>query len=541
MQSHSTMPRPRDLLSQIAWLHRFQGYFDPGHAVWAAQKLLDGLDPSQDAQGREKLELAAGLLRQALVLNPFDPNVVALLDQLLPLCKAAQDFQNWFKKMPRGDRGLTMEQAQPIIDKCGDDPDSLDARLGASADPLILFLGLCKFWQWGMKERLDIWSERLLQTSRGPATAPLLAWAAWKSGDEDRARGLLSQGAETFLSLNLRAEMALRQDQADMARMLWLRSLAWEPHQPHLRYRLWELDQPVPDPALVEKCRVHIGFYTFNKLETTLRTLESLLASRIGPAHITLLNNGSTAFSPEELDGAIQAVAQGRPVTIIHLPVNIGAPAARNWLFTLPETRQDDYLAYLDDDVLLPRNWLACYLQDFQLFPKAVVVGPKGVNPGEIRTIQYVYRYFQETGDKTIRFTNNAPLFMDLGQFDYRRPCLSVMGCCHLFDLRKWEGLAIPDFDVRFSPSQVDDLEHDIQIWKAGGQAVFDGRVEVVHLQDAGRQAPKSQASWAHVWGNHMKMEHKFTERELAEIDRESRAADQSFWRDEVMGKGNCA
>ncbi|WP_045221207.1 glycosyltransferase [Desulfonatronum thioautotrophicum] len=522
------------ILDHISWLHRFQGYFDPGHAVWAAQKLLDGLDPSRDPQSAARIDLAAGLLRQALILNPCDPNVRGLLGQLLPMSGSSPDFQAWFDALPQVSSELTMEQAHPLIEQCGDDPAHLGQVLTTSGEPLLRFLGLTKFWQWGEKEWFEKWTERFSQGPYGPATAPLLAWAAWKSGDQDRTREMLSQGPESFLSLNLRAELALQEGASDTARMFWLRSLAWEPHQPHLRYRLWELDQPKPDPNLVERTKVHIGFYTFNKLETTLRTLESLLASRIGPAHTTLLNNGSTAFSPEELDGAVLAVAQGRAVNVIHLPVNIGAPAARNWLYTLPETREADYLAYLDDDVLLPRDWLACYLQDFQLFPKAVVVGPKGVNPGKIRTIQYVYRYFQETGDKTIRFTNNAPLFMDLGQFDSRRPCLSVMGCCHLFDLKKWNRLNLPGFDVRFSPSQVDDLEHDIQIWKAGGQAMYDGRVEVIHLQDAGRQAQKSKASWAHVWGNHMKMEHKFTERELAEIDRESRGADQAFWRETV-------
>lgn len=533
------MHQPDDLFSYMAWLHRFQGCFDPGHAVWAAQKLLEGLDPARDTQARKKLDVACGLLRQALILNPFDPNVLDLLDQLLPLGGAPQGFRDWVSTVPRSTSKLTMEQAQPLIDQCGDDPEKLDAALRSTTEPLILFLGLCKFWQWGDKKRMEAWRDTILQTPLGPAAAPLLAWAAWKSGQADRADAFLTQAPENILSLNLRAEMALRHDELDTARMFWLRSLAWEPHQPHVRYRLWELDQPVPDMALVEQKKVHIGFYTFNKLETTLRTLKSLLASHIGSpqtTRITLLNNGSTAFSPEELDGAVQAVAQGRAVNVIHLPVNIGAPAARNWLRTLPETRQADYLAFLDDDVLLPHDWLACYLQDFLLFPKAVVVGPKGANPGDIRTIQYVYRYFRKTGDKTIRFTNNAPLFMDLGQFDYRRPCLSVMGCCHLFDLRKWERLGIPDFDVRFSPSQVDDLEHDIQIWKAGGQALYDGRVEVVHLQDAGRQALKTQASWAHVWGNHMKMEHIFSERELADIDRQSRAADQAFWQDAVMG-----
>jgi GT2 family glycosyltransferase len=157
-------------------------------------------------------------------------------------------------------------------------------------------------------------------------------------------------------------------------------------------------------------------------------------------------------------------------------------------------------------------------------------VGPKGLNPNPFRTIQYIYRYFEEVGEHKIRFTNNAPMNLDLGQFDGRRPCLSVMGCCHMFDRRKLERLGVPDFDVRFTPSQVDDLERDIQIWKHGGRVLYDGRVEVVHMQDAGRAAPKTEASWGHVWGNHMKMEFKLTGRELRSIDEQVLAVEEKHW-----------
>jgi GT2 family glycosyltransferase len=196
-----------------------------------------------------------------------------------------------------------------------------------------------------------------------------------------------------------------------------------------------------------------------------------------------------------------------------------------------------DYVAFLDDDVLLPPDWLDCFLQDLLRFPEVVVVGPRGLNPGSLPTIQYVYRFFLEVGNQKIGFTPTAPLSMDLGQYSYRRPCLSVMGCCHLFDRKRWKALGVPDFDVRFSPSQVDDLDHDIQIWKQGGQVLYDGRVPVVHLQDAGRQAPTSRASWSHVWGNHLKMEAKYSREELEGINRKVNDTDQLFFSEILPGR----
>jgi len=362
--------------------------------------------------------------------------------------------------------------------------------------------------------------------------APFLAWAAWRSGEKDLAFEFLAKCPENFLTHNLRAEAAFEDKDAGSAVKHYLRSLDFEPGQPSLVYRLYEASRPRPDQGLLRDGRVHILFYTFNKLRITLDTLESLLATNIGQAEITLLNNGSTAFSPGDLDRGVENIAQGRKVRLIHLPANIGAPAARNWLWHLPETARAKYVAFLDDDVLLPENWLTCYLQDLSQNPETVAVGPKCVNPLPTRTVQYVGRFFNGTADHKILFTHNAPCLWDLGQYDHRRPCLSVMGCCHLFNRALCEKLNIPDFDICFSPSQVDDLEHDIQIWKAGGQVLYDGRVHVIHRQDVGsNQWVMNEADWGHVWGNHMKMEFKFSGRELQDIDKAVLQEDERFWR----------
>lgn len=58
---------------------------------------------------------------------------------------------------------------------------------------------------------------------------------------------------------------------------------------------------------------------------------------------------------------------------------------------------------------------------------------------------------------------------------------------------------------------------------------IYDGRVGVVHLQDAGKAAPNSRSSWGHVWGNHMKMESKFTGEELEAMNLNVIEADEAF------------
>lgn len=502
-------------IAPILFFHRLHGYLDTAPAMWAAQRLLEK-DPTPAA-----IHYAHALLRQALALSPLDADLANLLVSL-----SRQAGIPW-------DRPLASDQStkrQLLDPECAND---ICLEKLTSASPGTRHVLLSNLWTDGHAAQVFLQgTHHVVKTDPENPGLPLLAWALHALGDEDGVRQALKQTQDSFLAANLCAHLALEGGDEQAARACLLRSLSLEPAQPHVIEKLAQLDlwrTALPDP---QDFKTHILFYTFNKLDTTLSTLRSLLDSDIGQARITVLNNGSTLFSPEEFAAGVARTAQGRSVDVIQLPVNIGAPAARNWLYHLPEVREARYVAFLDDDVLLPKNWLRLYLQDLQDHPEVCAVGPKGINPNPFRTIQYVYRYFQEVGERKIRFTNNAPMAWDLGQFDGRRPCLSVMGCCHIFDRKKLSRLGVPDFDVRFTPSQVDDLERDIQIWKHGGQVLYDGRVEVVHLQDAGRAAPKTEASWGHVWGNHMKMEAKFSGRELEEIDRKVKATEEKHWQE---------
>jgi GT2 family glycosyltransferase len=498
----------------IAFFQRMRGYLETAPAIWAAQRLLQG------TPGRSAIALAHAFLRQAVTICPHDPELANLTRAL-----GNQSGITWEHPQISGPK---MSEVQPLLDVSG--IESIVALLTDNSAPLVRHMALATLWSEGScKEIFSDHVQTIFENHPDHPSLPLLAWGIHALGADDLATAMVSQ-AESFLGEALKAHLAWTAGNQATARNHLVNALKREPAQPHLIERLAQLElssRPLP-PA--DAFRVHILFYTFNKLDTTLATLKSLLESDIGLARITLLNNGSTAFSHEQFASGVDQVAQGREVEVIHLPVNIGAPAARNWLYRLPHVQEADYIVFLDDDVLLPKSWLPMYLQDMADHPEVCAVGPKGLNPNPFRTIQYIYRYFEEVGEHKIRFTNNAPMNLDLGQFDGRRPCLSVMGCCHMFDRRKLERLGVPDFDVRFTPSQVDDLERDIQIWKHGGRVLYDGRVEVVHMQDAGRAAPKTEASWGHVWGNHMKMEFKLTGRELRSIDEQVRAVEEKHW-----------
>jgi GT2 family glycosyltransferase len=486
--------------------------------MWLCQKLLERNAP-------HAVRLAGSILRQAADICPYDGNLEKLLNIMAAQVQEAPPFPQI-----ESSSAIPLHEAVDLVESKRENPTELLSLCKNTSSPLVRHICLAVMWQYGLLE--DVLPDLLHALPDNSRSRPFFAWAVFRLGNLGLVEDLLRPSPPSWLAYNLRAQMARARGDHQAALALWQASLSLEPAQPHLIEIIAQQElanRILPKPT---EHKVHILFYTFNKLETTLATLQSLLTSDIGDARITLLNNGSTTFSPEEFSAGVSQTAQGRSVEIIQLPINIGAPAARNWLYHLPHVQEADYIAFLDDDVLLPKNWLRMYIQDLCDYPDTCAVGPKGLNPTPYKTIQYVYRYFQEVGENKIRFTNNAPMVFDLGQYDGRRPCLSVMGCCHMFDRKRLSRLQVPDFDIRFTPSQVDDLERDIQIWKHGGRVLYDGRVEVVHMQDAGKAAPKTEASWGHVWGNHMKMEFKLTGRELRDIDEQVMKIENLHWQD---------
>ena len=72
-----------------------------------------------------------------------------------------------------------------------------------------------------------------------------------------------------------------------------------------------------------------------------------------------------------------------------------------------------------------------------------------------------------------------------------------------------------PRFDLRYSPSQVDDIAHDLELRLAGGEVRYCGLVRCVHHQNTGggfkrRMTP---AQLGQVLGNDMKFFYSFSER----------------------------
>lgn len=284
---------------------------------------------------------------------------------------------------------------------------------------------------------------------------------------------------------NYLAEFRVLQNRKDEAVRLYEVSYEMDPSQIPIKYRLNALSSGSPcwPDALYQS--IAICIYSYNKADLLARTLVSLGKSRIGRAKIFCLLNGCTDSSLDRVKLIDRQVFGHNPIKIISLPVNIGAPAARNWLLSLEEVRSADFVAFLDDDVEVKENWLEGLVSTLHDHGGGGVAGVKVLNPGQPERIQYLYRNIAVARNDLIRISLDTPNWnYDVGFYDVVRPTVNVMGCCHVFRRKALD--TIPFFDIRYSPSQMDDIAHDIHLVLSGHQVIYNGNIHCVHYQGSG-------------------------------------------------------
>jgi len=296
-------------------------------------------------------------------------------------------------------------------------------------------------------------------------------------------------------SLNLAAEMFVAEGDLEQGLELYRLSLAQDPRQVSVRLRLRELENPFkPDASLLKKRKVEICVYSWNKADILEETLKSLSRTDMGDARINILLNGCTDGSREMVDRVLP-LFKDNEVAVHDLHVNIGAPAARNWLMNLPEVRKSDYIAFIDDDIILQKDWLAQFLTVAESDEQIGVVGCKIVDVADPTPYQYLFRYVAMACHGLLKLSIESPQNQfDNHTYDFIRETRSVMGCQHLIRTSAIDSVPA-NFDIRFSPSQVDDLDHDMGVCLAGYKVMYCGTVCCQHHQGTGFNA-RRQAEW---------------------------------------------
>jgi GT2 family glycosyltransferase len=317
--------------------------------------------------------------------------------------------------------------------------------------------------------------------------------------------------ARDEIALNFAAEVLHKAGDTPAAIKLYGASLALDPRQAPVRRRLAELANPSPcDTALLAARKLNIFLYSYNKAGPLQRTLKSLAGCDLGGARISVLLNGCTDDSQVVVEQA-KSLFPNNAFQTICLPINIGAPAARNWLIALPETLEADYTVFLDDDVTVQRDFLHQYLNVAEARDKVGVVGCKVVFPGEKTKYQYLYRNVAVAKDGLLRISLDTPnTQFDNGLYDFTRETANVMGCCHMFPRQAL--LDVPAFDLCFSPSQMDDIAHDLDLALLGYKVMYCGLVSCIHWQMTGntRKVSFDARRYGNIAGNDVKFYYRY-------------------------------
>lgn len=246
-------------------------------------------------------------------------------------------------------------------------------------------------------------------------------------------------------------------------------------------------------PPRVDACMV-----TWNNRQVLQQTLDSIAKTNYPSDKLTVwvVDNGSSDSTREYLD-ALRGTFPFR-LEPIYLAVNVGAPAGLNWGFVQGDA---EIVGKLDDDIQVAPNWLEVLTDDFRQRPFAASVGGKMINDTPVLDVQFANPRFWPNYHSSYNE-------MDRGQCsNYFARSVHVQGACTIYrrDVLVNCGL----LDLRFSPSQFDDIEHHIRCNVSGYEVIYDGRVRTLHKFGFNAAAVTREKA-AHVAGNRGKVHGKW-------------------------------
>ncbi len=506
-EDHDFSTLPKGLCRRL--LLGFSGKFHL-HAI-AAEALARSVRPDDVFA-----EIANHAFLTAWGENPFDGNCTAAyagsMDKLPPmdasLLPAIKTIMNGWKPE------ITPEAQQAMAGRPEKQLAFLQARLDVAPDNF--------FWLHHLYEycRINGQWESLVPYLKD--TPPLGALYEYVRANCLLAAGDNAAASDAYARCRLalptvaarRATALIRRGMAEQGEAALRRCVARQPWNVNLWMRLYDIVTGGVQKCLPLKGKTMVLGYSWNKGNDLAQTLDSLARSDIEHVHVRILNNGSGDATSEVIRQFIDTFGSDK-VAGITMPVNIGAPAARNWLKSLPEVQNSEYTVYIDDDISLPKDWLHRLGAAVAEYPHAGVWGCKVVDYDGPSRVQCGEHNLAPTPEERQQMLMSTIMLQDgdFGQADYIRPCASVTGCVHLF--RTKHLLETGDFDLRFSPTQYDDLERDLRMVLAGQYAVYTGHAAIPHKRTSGAMSDVGQPESAGATANMHKLMAKYTPQEF--------------------------
>lgn len=360
----------------------------------------------------------------------------------------------------------------------------------------------------------------------------LQGWFLYLAGKPSEALTLISSAGNEFgiyNYANLAATIALECGDREGAISMLGGTISVQPWRSSEILRLHDLKLGLDSDLADIPGSLAVLLYSYNKAAELDATLASIAGSDLGEARLFVLDNGSMDNTADVLDRWQDAF--GERMKRIDLPVNVGAAAARNWLMNDPDVAECDFVLYLDDDVELPGDWLKRLGAAVERYPDAGAWGCRVVDHGAPRVMQSVDLHIiqpegAEGDGPEVDLANISPnpfkvsglhhQGLDAGAFDFMRPCASVTGCCHLFRTHKL--LDNGGFSLFLSPSQYDDMEHDLRLCLKGEWPAYQGHLRILHRKKTGSASRVSTQQESNAIGNKYKMQAMHPRSEILRI-----------------------
>lgn len=453
-------------------------------------------------------------------LFPWDLRTISLVTALSTI-SGRSSVPEWAKKSHAQGSPHFLKAIGAIADAQTESVAHLWRSFGAASGDLAWLSETCLFFlQRGEEALARMVLDSTTLPDNHPLRAQLGALLAYCVDPPENALGTIRQLPEDFRWIRtlLEAQCLLRMGDVvgvDSLKNLW-RDIPWHPN---LTLKLHELLATPLAPTPVD-ANTAVLLYSWNNADLLQQTLLSLSQSDLGAASVFVLDNGSHDHTPEVIRTAFDLF--GQRLKSLCLPVNIGAPAARNWLLRHPEMDRFDTVIFVDDDVLLPPEWLTGLTRHFRQAGKDAVVGCRIMDQPPRQTVQMAdVNLLDIEADGNFLIANAGSGELDLGLHSYTRPCLSVTGCCHMMDRHRAEKLG--GFDLRFGPSQFDDFDLDLRNVLQGGRAFYTGTTGIRHCQRSSLRQANSEAKQGHIQGNMIKLNSKYSAEQKAELLRNNR------------------
>jgi len=220
--------------------------------------------------------------------------------------------------------------------------------------------------------------------------------------------------------------------------------------------------------------KIGIVIVTFNNIDNTLQTLETVSDSNFENKDIVVVDNGSDSFWKEKLEREIKLKsAQGKfaPVEYMYIEKDSGYGSACNKGAEYLIDKGADILFFLNNDVLLDKECIAKLARNLK--ENTALAGPKvylGVSP----VISSAGGFF----NKMLMAKNRGYGQRDYGQYDKREEVEFINGCAFMILAAAFKELEGFDEQFRYYYEETDLCYRAIRL---GYKIIYEPEAVVYH------------------------------------------------------------